>query len=250
MFILPVAIISMIVALSVNHSADVVPLQLPAPYTELGGRAYESSVEGEAQVYIPPAGGKVFAFRGPLTPQVGSVLLSALEDAYFPTEAGAEVLHHALYIDSPGGVAGLGIDLFHMIRRIVASGGKLDCIAGREVMSAAFLAYTACEPGRRVALPNTQFLWHPIKMNFQGSANIHHLEVSAYELHKLQEFYDSSIKRVLRISDSVYNTHLVRETMHSPAGLNKLSPGFSQVVAGYRGVKVYFPAPGGIFGGG
>jgi len=153
-----------------------------------------------------------------------------------------------LLINSPGGMVDTGFIFVDAMRIAKERGVRIECVVGVMAASMAFIILSECD--KRVVLPNSMLLFHPISVS--GRMRIEEALPSLVETVRRQRLIDYKVRRKMRLSADDYQAHSLSETLWNGEGLAKYTEGsgFLTVyhrIDGFDNLLVYRRARGSFF---
>ncbi len=139
-----------------------------------------------------------------------------------------------ILIDSPGGAVAGGEILMEAMRKLTSHGVVVRCIT-QNAMSMAMYLQTECS--ERYAMPNSQFLWHPVRASGFDRLTAEEAQQVADELKVLDEKYNGPMQDALGMDDEPYWAAWKAEKVWPAAELMKAAPEFMTQIAGTEGVE-------------
>lgn len=134
-----------------------------------------------------------------------------------------------IMIDSPGGLVDGGAILVKAIKALEERGLVVQCVT-KNAMSMAMIILGDCTT--RYALPNSRYLWHPVKAFTDGPISAEQAAALAEELSKLDNVYMPDLQAQLGMDDKTFHDAWETEKMWTAADLMKAAPGFMTPIDG------------------
>lgn len=138
-----------------------------------------------------------------------------------------------IHLNSPGGMVSPGLIFMDAMALVRERGVQLVCVSTALAASMAFNVMIECD--ERYALPNTQLLFHPVRVGGQFAAD----ELAYYldEVLAIEEYMKPQLIEMMGIDEEAFEYHYQHETFWSARRLQLYtSRGWLTVVTNIEGI--------------
>ena len=187
------------------------------------------------------------AFKGAVRAQNSDLAIQALKSFQ---NSSAPV---TVYLDSPGGSVYHGLKVIHEMEKMRANGTKFVCLVDSMAASMAFQFLIHCDT--RYVFRFSAMLWHPVRIGAVQNVTPKLAGELYMSLAYIERTLLDQLLKVLPISKGQFYRHYHAETLHYGFSLDKMMPGFVEVIDGlynatalYKAVEERKVVPRSIFG--
>lgn len=146
-----------------------------------------------------------------------------------------------VFINSPGGGVYEGLQFVSAMNIVKSRGVTIKCFVSNMAMSMAFYIYTQCS--ERYALPQSLFLWHPVKVGLRGMYGAEPLRSTSDDISRLEEPLIKEMISKVGLDEKTFRYHYKNETVWVTNELVELVPAFISTVLDYPNVENLFMSP-------
>jgi ATP-dependent protease ClpP protease subunit len=139
-----------------------------------------------------------------------------------------------ILIDSPGGLVDGGELLLQAMKKLKAHGVPIRCVAKKAESMAMFVLGECTE---RYALPDSVYLWHPVKATTNDAISAEDAEKMLNDLRATDAKYNPPLRAALGIDLETYQQAWHDEKEWSAEDLMKAAPGFMEPLDSVEGVE-------------